>query len=409
VNGIDPSLFFDDDGHVYVVNNGESPDNKPLYNGHRALWLQEIDLNSGQVIGPQKIIVNGGTDLAQKPVWIEGPHLFKKDGFYYLIAAEGGTGERHSEVVFRSQQIWGPYEPWKGNPILTQRDLPADRPNPITCTGHADFVELADGQWWAVFLGCRPYEGDWYNTGRETFLLPVQWKDGWPIILEHGQPIPRALARPNLPIAPIAHPSSRPASTLTGSFDSQDDFTDPTLSPQWMFLRTPTQHWFEISDQSLRLEPRPVSLTRRDNPSFIGRRQQHAAFSVEVTIRIELRNQDADAGLVAFQNETHHLFAGVRISGGSAAAIFLETINEPETQWKTAEPQVIAELLLNTAAQNVRMRISATGRSHEVHYRLDNGGDWLPLKTDLDGSFLSTSVAEGFQGVMLGMFARSVQ
>jgi xylan 1,4-beta-xylosidase len=399
IGGIDPSLFWDLDGRVYVVNNDLPPGRKQLYDGHCAIWLQQVDLETGQVIGEQKAIVDGGTDPGKKPQWIEGPHLLLHDGSYYLIAAEGGTNEGHSEVVFRSRNIWGPYVPGDGNPILTQRDLPTDRQNPITCTGHADLVQLADGKWWSVFLGCRPYEKHWYNTGRETFLLPVQWRDEWPVILDHQVPVPRVLPRPELPASPSTSPH-------TGSFEWKDDFTSDQLSPEWLFLRTPQRRWFEISNHSLKMMPRPVALQQRDNPSYIARRQQHANFSTEVMVRIEPRASDADAGLVAFQNETHHFFVGARIRSGRATAIFLEMLNQPEKDWRTAVPQIAAELQLTASSQHIRFQIVGGGRTHQVNYRLDNGGDWIPLKTDIDASFLSTTLAGGFQGVTLGMYAR---
>ena len=170
IDGIDPSFFFDDDGHAYVVNNGPPTDGRGLYSGHRAIWIQEFDLKGQRLTGPRKVLVDGGVDLSKHPIWIEGPHVFRRNGWYYLIAAEGGTAEDHSEVVFRSRAARGPYVPWDKNPILTQRTLDPARPDPVTSTGHADFVETPDGAWWAVFLGCRPYEGGrLYNTGRETF------------------------------------------------------------------------------------------------------------------------------------------------------------------------------------------------------------------------------------------------
>ncbi|HUJ42275.1 MAG TPA: family 43 glycosylhydrolase, partial [Opitutaceae bacterium] len=92
-DGLDPSLFFDDDGRSYIVNNGPPPDNRPLYDGHRAIWLQEFEIAHQKFIGPRAIVVNGGTDIARQPVWIEGPRLFKTGGWYYLICAEGGTAE----------------------------------------------------------------------------------------------------------------------------------------------------------------------------------------------------------------------------------------------------------------------------------------------------------------------------
>ena len=166
--GIDPSLFFDDNGKVYWVSNGDPP--RSRYDGHKVIWMQEIDLKGMKlVLDTKQILVDGGSNPDKNPIWIEAPHLFKKDSYYYLIAAEGGTFKNHSEVVFRSNTITGPYESFKDNPILTQHHLPPGRKNAITCTGHADFVETQTGEWWAVFLGCRPYEPCkkiHYNTGR---------------------------------------------------------------------------------------------------------------------------------------------------------------------------------------------------------------------------------------------------
>ncbi|MEY4489989.1 MAG: hypothetical protein RIQ79_2497, partial [Verrucomicrobiota bacterium] len=121
-DGIDPSFFFDDDGKAYVVHNGSPPDNQPLYNGHRAIWLWEFD-PATKAVKNGRILVNGGVDISKQPVWIEGPHIFKRNGFYYLTCAEGGTGPDHSQVVFRTRSLSEPFVPGSQNPILTQRDL----------------------------------------------------------------------------------------------------------------------------------------------------------------------------------------------------------------------------------------------------------------------------------------------
>ncbi|MGH7450827.1 MAG: glycoside hydrolase family 43 protein [bacterium] len=155
INGIDPSLFFDENGKAYVVYNSIAPDDKPLYNGHRTLRMYEFDVTHLKVTGDEILLVNGGVDLSKKPIWIEAPHIFQKDGYYYLIAAEGGTADQHSEVVFRSTKVDGPYVPYERNPILTQRHLDPKRKNAITSTGHADFVETESGDWWAVFFGMQ--------------------------------------------------------------------------------------------------------------------------------------------------------------------------------------------------------------------------------------------------------------
>ena len=127
--GIDPSLFFDDDGKAWIVNNGP-PEGTPRYDGHRAIWIQAFDLRTLRTTGPRTVLVDGGVDPSTNPIWIEGPHIIKRDGHYFLICAEGGTAEGHSQVVLRSDRPTGPYTPFAGNPILTQRDLPRDRALP---------------------------------------------------------------------------------------------------------------------------------------------------------------------------------------------------------------------------------------------------------------------------------------
>ncbi|HEY0041899.1 MAG TPA: glycoside hydrolase family 43 protein, partial [Flavisolibacter sp.] len=232
IDGIDPSLFFDGDGKCYITYNSIPPDNVSLYDGHRTIRINEFDYKNGKVLGENKIIVNGGTDLSKKPSWIEGPHIVKKFGHYYLISAEGGTGADHSVVAFRSKNIFGPYTSYEKNPILTQRHIKG-RKHPITSTGHADLVELPDGRWYTVFLGTRPYEGDYYNTGRETFLTPVVWENEWPLInpgvedLQYSYPVP--------------FPSKTRKATgskYSGNFSYKDDFAGKALSKDWIFLRT---------------------------------------------------------------------------------------------------------------------------------------------------------------------------
>lgn len=271
-DGIDPDIFFDSDGRAWVINNGP-PDETPRYDGHRAIWIQEYDLVRKEMVGERSVIVNGGVDLATKPIWIEAPHLIRMNGWYYLIAAEGGTAENHSEVVFRSRAIRGPYIPFAGNPILTQRHLDPARPDPVTSTGHADFVQTPAGDWWAVFLGTRPYRGDFYNTGRETFLLPVDWSGEWPVILRGDATVPYTARRPSLPLQPAG------AIPTSGNFTYRDEFSDSTLRRDWEMLRTPRESWYAIADGKLTLRARDVSIDGNQQPSFLARRQQHLAMT----------------------------------------------------------------------------------------------------------------------------------
>src|SRR5687768_740467 len=398
VNGIDPSFFFDDDGRAYIVHNGPPPDGKPLYDGHRALWLHEFDFKTGTTrSGSARIIVNGGTDLSKKPVWIEGPHIFKREGFYYLTAAEGGTGPEHSQVVFRSRDVWGPYET-RGKPILTQRHLPPSRPNPITCVGHADFVRTPADEWWAVFLGCRPYENNKTNIGRETFLLPVSWEDDWPIILDGDAAVPRVLKRPALPPQP---PSPIPHH---GSFTWRDDFDSRSLSLVWNFLRTPQETWYSLSDKpgSLLIAPRPVDLSSKQNPSLIARRQQHANFTASTSVALGAA-KPIGAGLAAFQNETHYFFLGVRVAQDGHREIFLERYAGKQTP---GAAEIIARANLPRQPEPVELKIDGAGGKYSFSYKL-SPGEWTTLKENVDGRILSSDVAGGFVGTYLGMFARS--
>ncbi len=184
--GIDPSIFFDDDGKAYVVHNDAPDKGKELYNGHRVIKIWEYDIENDQVIaGTDEIIVDGGVDITEKPIWIEAPHIYKKDGSYYLMCAEGGTGDWHSEVIFKSDSPKGPYIPAPSNPILTQRYFPKDRENMVDWAGHADLVQGPDDEYYGVFLAIRPNKENRVNTGRETFILPVDWSGEYPVF-ENG-------------------------------------------------------------------------------------------------------------------------------------------------------------------------------------------------------------------------------
>jgi xylan 1,4-beta-xylosidase len=306
--GIDPALFFDDDGRTWILNNGP-PVGTPLYEGHRAIWIQQFDLKNKQTVGPRTVLVNGGVDISTKPVWIEGPHIYKKDGWYYLSAAEGGTAEAHSQVVLRSKNVTGPYSPWAGNPYLTQRDLPRSRANPVTSAGHADLVQLPNGDWWATFLAVRPYEGDHYNTGRETFLMPVSWAEGWPRITAPGQAIPYAAKRPAL--TSTGSPFYSPRMIVRYEFDGA------RLGPEWMMMRNPREQWHELGAGALRLQPRGVGLGDFGNPSFFGRRQQHMFATASTAVRFQPAKVGDKAGIVALQNDEYwYLLSVARSSRG---------------------------------------------------------------------------------------------
>ena len=168
MDGIDPSLAFLD-GRVFYTRNGRGadPDHPFVYQG-------ELTLAGGPPIAVEPRVIWRGTG----GVWPEAPHLYRRGGWYYLVAAEGGTSYGHSVVVARATDPYGPFEPSPHGPLLTHRDRPR---LPIQATGHADLVDLEDGTTWAVLLAIRPRGGRHHHLGRETFLAPVRWgDDGWP-------------------------------------------------------------------------------------------------------------------------------------------------------------------------------------------------------------------------------------
>lgn len=384
--GIDPSLFFAPDGRAYIVNNG-APEGEPLYNGHRAIWMQEFDLQTHTMVGPRKVLVNGGTDIKKKPVWIEGPHLYFINGWYYLMCAEGGTAEQHSEVIFRSKKLWGPFLPFKGNPILTQRDLPA-RDFPVTSTGHADLVQTQKGEWAAAFLGTRPYGDDLYNTGRETFLLPVTWKHGWPIILKKGTPVPVAAKRPSLPPEPGPQPHA-------GNFSYTDTFEAP-LGLDWITVRTPHEAFYSVDGGALRLRARPVAIGSNGQPSFIAKRQQHASAEVTTVLRFDPKIDGERAGLVAFQNSHAFYFLGVvRENGANKICVTRRTSASDPEQGNTlaCAPATSGPIALTMAIDGGK-----------ISFRF---GDGQILVHDEDATVLSTKKAGGFVGTVIGPYAYS--
>ena len=417
-DGIDPSLYFDEStGRVWMLNNGVPPDNAPLYDGHRAVWIQEWDIAARQLIGPRKIIVNGGVDLSTQPVWIEGPHIYRRGDWYYLNCAEGGTSVNHSQVIFRSKAPDGLYVPFTDHPTLTQRDLDPDRSHPVTCTGHADFEIGPDGNWWSIFLACTPYEGGHYNTGRQTFLLPVTWKDDWPLILPPGKPVPFTGRGPNgaglreppvgsVVVAGAADPGPGSSSgvtasnfPLTGNFTWRDDFDRAELGDPWLFMRAPQETWWSTGD-GLTIEPRSDSLRGRHNPSFIGRRLQHNRFQVETELELPA-TPGVEAGLVAYHNETHHYVLGVdRQDAGYR--VFLE-----KQQGAARDAQVTEATIDAKPGDAITLRLTG----HDVDYRFefsrDGGASWRQVGGIQDARNLSVETSYDFIGVLLGPMARN--
>ena len=375
-DGIDPSLFFDEDGKCWYV--GTRLNEEGYYTGHTEIYLQELDLKNMKLVGEETVLWDGAV---KGVVWAEAPHIYKVDGWYYLLIAEGGTAHHHSVTVARSKNITGPYEGNRGNPILTHRHLGLNYP--IVGTGHADLVETQNGEWWAVLLAMRPYDGYYYNLGRETFLVPVRWEDGFPIFSPGTGRVEFEYPVPNLP------------EHVYPSLPARDDFNDTTLAYHWNFLRTPREDFYSLTERKgfLCLKLRPQQVTEHSNPSFVGRRQQHINFTAQT--KFEFTPQAGEcAGLVLIQNNDFHFRFVVMHENENIIRLIKRSHGKDE---------IIATQPLPVN----RYTLKVTAHEQDYSFYFSTDGQWQTLAEDIDGRILSTPVAGGFVGAYIAMYASS--
>ncbi len=357
VPGIDPSILFDE-GRVYVC-----------YPGSRGIEQCEVDLETGRRLGEPRALWSGTGGRC-----LEGPHLYREQGRYYLLAAEGGTEHGHMVNVARSESPWGPFEPCPGNPILTHRSTMS----PIQNLGHADFVQGPDGATWMVCLGVRPVGyPECHHLGREAFLAPVHWVEQWPVVGSNGR---IALEMD----APAGGAPQSPAPT------ERDDFADGVLGPSFTYLRNPRAESYSLTQRPshLRLRGSAVSLDDVDAPTWLGRRQQHLSCTMSVSLDFDARDGRDEAGLTLRQNEEHHYEIFVTSRRGRRVAV--------------------VRLRIGPLAREVAEREIASGpcqlaiQAALERYRFFAGNEELATAPT---RYLATEVAGGFTGVFVAMYA----
>lgn len=388
--GMDASFFFDNDGKAYIVY-CTLPLGGPNYQGEMAIHMNQFCLSGDTVLSNKVELIRGGTHIEREPQWLEGPHLYHIGKYYYLMCAEGGTRSQHSEVIFRSKTLAGPWEEFEGNPILTQRDLTdVHRTDMVTSTGHADLIQTPEGDWWAVFLGCRPYEDDFYNTGRDTYLLPVKWKNNWPVILDAGKAVPTVVDKRNL----------QPVNTyLTGNFAYTDKFKNNKLDMQWIFLRNPQPDFYSLAGDGITLRSLPVNIMQKESPAAIFHRQQHTSFTAETEVVFTPQTEKEIAGMVLFQNEEYNFVFGKTLFNGKPAIILSRTEGTTIVIGSAILPE-------NQANQPLKLKVEGCGRYYSFYYGLADE-KWQPIACGVDAVNLSTDRAGGFTGNVIGLYATS--
>ncbi|MCB0744279.1 MAG: glycoside hydrolase family 43 protein [Ignavibacteriae bacterium] len=412
INGIDPSLHFEENGKAYILFNSDAPNNEPLYEGHRTIRMFEFDITNLKVIGDEMILINGGSDLNKKPIWIEGPHIYHRYDYYYLMAAEGGTAEDHSEVIFKSKNIEGPYESYSGNPILTQRNLDPKRQNPITSTGHADLIETQNGEWWAVFLGCRPYkpfENNDYNLGRETFLAPVKWIEEpnsnnamWPIINPDYKEVQYYYNYPDIDIKEQIQTTA-----YSGNFAVTYDFDKDGLDKNFIFLRTPKEKWYSLVEKEsyLSVKTRPETCSGLLTPSFIGYRQHHNTCWASTKLQFSPASENEKSGLLVFMNENHYYLICKSLEKNKEV-IQLYKSNDSENP--NDEIELMASSIIPAEYKNseVSLKINAAGKDFSFEYSYDDK-NWNLLKDNVDGTFVRCDIPRDFVGSVFALYSTS--
>ena len=392
--GIDPSLFFDDDGKAYVVHNDAPGKGKELYEGHRVIKIWEYNLKNDQVIpGTDKIIVDGGVDITQKPIWIEGPHLYKKNGKYYLMCAEGGTGDWHSEVIFTGDHPMGPFVPAPGNPILTQRYFLRERSNKVDWTGHADLVEGKDGNYYGVFLGIRPNGKGRVNTGRETFILPVDWSGTYPVFENGLAPVKPKLKMPE----GIINQTGKNGFLPNGNFTFSDNFSGARPDYRWIAMRGPREVFIATFDKGgIGIKPFATNIKAQEPVSALFYRQQHAGFSATVTMRYRPKSEKDLAGITSYQGEKFHYVFGITKKGNTDYLVLARTDKGNTT--------VISSIEINTGTAIQLQVVSTPQDDYSFNYSTD-GVHFRNLGGVVSGDILSTNVAGGFTGALIGLYA----
>lgn len=379
--GIDPSLFFDDDGKVYYTGTREKPEHISRYYGDNEIWLQELDLKSGKLVGEKLVLWEGAlVDV----VWPEAPHIYKKDGYYYLMIAEGGTSYNHAVTIARSKSITGPYESNRNNPILTHRHLGMNYP--IINIGHGDLVETQDGNWWMVLLGCRVYEGYHGNLGRETFLVPVEWEDGWPIVnpgIGLVEDVGVAPALPQYHIVPE---------------DSCDHFEGGKLDNKWISLRGSKEAFSSLSERDgyLRLKLQETTIRELESPSLIVRRQQHINFVTSTVMEFSPKTERESAGLIFIQSDQYHFRYEYGMEDGETIVRLVKC--------ESGKEEVICKKSFSST--RIYMKVVGKGQKLKFYYG-KHQRDVHTLIENVDATILSINKAGGFVGTCLGMYATS--
>ncbi|MGO4538487.1 glycoside hydrolase family 43 protein [Paenibacillus sp. 2TAB19] len=387
-SGFDPYLFHDKDGTKWVLN--MQWDFRDDHKRFRGIVMQQYDPRQQKLIGPVKTIYNG-TDIGVT----EGPQLFHRDGYYYLLVAEGGTGVNHAATLSRSRHIEGPYETDPEYPIMTTRSNPDF---PLQNAGHGSLVETHTGEWYMAHICSRPFEGTKLNPlGRETSIQRCRWtEDGW-LRLDHEGRLP-ALTVP-------APQFASEAATAIQAIMEKDDFDAAELHRGFQTLRVPADpSWLTLTERPgyLRLRGRE-SLLSWHRQSMAARRLQHFRCSVETRMEYNPDHFMQMAGLVFYYDEADYYY--LRVTQDSEKGRVLGVVMSKAGKYEECRGQ---EINVDTWDS---FYLRAVVRDRELCFFASPDGDlWQAVSDTLDIGSLSDEYGGklGFTGTMIGLCAQDL-
>jgi xylan 1,4-beta-xylosidase len=372
IPGIDPSLFFDDNGKVYVIS---TQNWGPIKNG---IVMSEIDIATGKLLTPPTTVWKGTGGR-----YPEGPHTYKKDGFYYLLIAEGGTEYGHKVTIARSKNIWGPYESNPANPILTHANFSGES-NPIQGVGHADMVQTTDGSWFIVALGFRPLDSHQF-LGRETFLAPVVWNPNeWPTVNGNGT-ISMDMIVEKLPGAAVQ----------VKNYNQKEDFNGDQLGFEWNYINNPVPQNYSLKERKgyLRLYGSEKSINENPGVTFVGRRQQQFDFMASTVIDFNPTAKNEEAGIVMYRNDLHHYKLFIHETGNKRELVLSYTIGK------------INAIVKRVPLKEGTVKLNVSGTQEFYEFGFSQGNDLPTTFEKVDTRYLSFETAGGMAGVYIGLYA----
>lgn len=380
-DGIDPSLFFDEDGTCYYTGTKNRREASKFY-GDNEIYIQELDIHTMCLVGESYPIWHGALRDVE---WAEGPHIYKKDGYYYLLISEAGTGHNHAITVARSKVITEPFKGYEANPILTHRHLGVNYP--IVNVGHGDLVQVHENEWYMVLLASRPFGGYYRNLGRETFLVPVTWENGWPVVNYGIGLVEDTVLAPNLPVHEI--------SPIPVKFD----FNNDSLPYHFIYLRNPDMDSYDLKSKKgyLTLSLKPEAIHELKSPSFVGVRQTGMDFVVETKMEFVPETENECAGLVIIQNNKYYYEMTITMLNNVKTLILYKCENEIKS--------IVSQSKI--LESSITLFLRGKGQDLTFSYQEPMAETEVILAESVNGRILSTDIAGGFVGTCIGMYASS--